>query len=139
MNSGFNAVVVNPSGFKVQRQSQQMPFYFGGSQVPLRQMIGSGVMKFNRPPAHLEMKGGIVNFTNPPLSDLTRRKIMNQISGLRQLLINFEEDNEPSPEVEETMRRTNGIINEVLEGIDPSNNPNEAYGRAVVNILRRYF
>lgn len=50
MNSGFSPVVVNPSGFKVQRQSQQPPFYFGGSQVPIQKMAGSGVMKINRPP-----------------------------------------------------------------------------------------
>jgi hypothetical protein len=43
MNSGFSPVVVNPSGFKVQRQSQQMPFHFGGSQVPIHMMTGGGM------------------------------------------------------------------------------------------------
>jgi len=43
MNSGFNPVVVNPEGFKVQRQSQQMPFHFGGSQVPIHMMTGGGM------------------------------------------------------------------------------------------------
>ena len=44
MNSGFSPAVINPSGFKIQRQSQQMPFFFGGSQVPLHLgMRGSGM------------------------------------------------------------------------------------------------
>jgi hypothetical protein len=34
MNSGYYPVVVNPGLKRVQTQSQQTPFYFGGSQVP---------------------------------------------------------------------------------------------------------
>lgn len=61
MNSGFNPVVVSPSGFKVQRQSQQMPFHFGGSQVPVHIMTGGGTMRINRPPVippHLAKMSG---------------------------------------------------------------------------------
>lgn len=65
MNSGFDPVVVNPSGFRIQRESQQKPFYFGGSQVPVHiatgGMDGRGVMRINRPqvlPPHLVKKSG---------------------------------------------------------------------------------
>jgi len=51
MNSGFDPVVVAPSLWKVQTQTQQRPFRFGGSQVPVHLgSRGSGVMKINRPP-----------------------------------------------------------------------------------------
>ena len=50
MNGGFDPVVVNPSGFRVQRASQQTPFYFGGSQVPIHIATGGGIMRINRPP-----------------------------------------------------------------------------------------
>jgi hypothetical protein len=50
MNSGFDPMVVAPSLFKVQTKSQQVPFRFGGSQVPIHLgMRGSGVAKINRP------------------------------------------------------------------------------------------
>jgi len=35
MNSGFYPTVVMPGCFRVQTQSQQLPFYFGASTVPL--------------------------------------------------------------------------------------------------------
>ena len=41
MNSGFNPIVVSPSGFKVQRASQQAPFHFGGSNMPM--LSGRGI------------------------------------------------------------------------------------------------
>ena len=51
MNSGFDPVVVAPSLWKVQTQTQQRPFRFGGSQVPAHLgSRGSGMMKINRPP-----------------------------------------------------------------------------------------
>ena len=61
MNSGFEPVLVAPGRWKVQTATQQKPFRFGGSQVPLHLgMLGSGiddmnkmgrsVMKINRPP-----------------------------------------------------------------------------------------
>ena len=50
MNGGFDPVVANPSGFRVQRASQQTPFYFGGSQVPVHIATGGGIMRINRPP-----------------------------------------------------------------------------------------
>jgi hypothetical protein len=34
MNSGFYPKVLDPTGFRAQTQSQQPPFFFGGSQVP---------------------------------------------------------------------------------------------------------
>lgn len=43
MNSGFDPLVVNPYGFKIQTQTQQTPFYFGGSQVPVHMMTGGGM------------------------------------------------------------------------------------------------
>jgi hypothetical protein len=44
MNSGFDPVVVAPGLWKTQTASQQMPFHFGGSQVPIHLgMRGSGV------------------------------------------------------------------------------------------------
>ena len=51
MNTGFDPMVVAPSLFKVQTKSQQVPFRFGGSQVPIHLgMRGKGVvMKINRP------------------------------------------------------------------------------------------
>ena len=50
MNSGFDPVVVAPSLWKVQTQTQQRPFRFGGSQVPANLGgRGSGMMKINRP------------------------------------------------------------------------------------------
>ena len=61
MNGGFDPVVVNPSGFRVQRASQQTPFYFGGSQVPIHKATGGGIMRINRPPVllpHLSKIGG---------------------------------------------------------------------------------
>jgi len=59
MNSGFDPVVVAPGMWKVQTATQQKPFRFGGSQVPLHLgMLGSGTMntmgrgemKINYPP-----------------------------------------------------------------------------------------
>jgi hypothetical protein len=35
MNSGFDPMIVAPSLFRKQTASQQSPFFFGGSQVPL--------------------------------------------------------------------------------------------------------
>lgn len=35
MNSGFDPMIIAPSLFKKQTASQQAPFFFGGSQVPL--------------------------------------------------------------------------------------------------------
>lgn len=44
MNSGFDPLVVAPSSFKLQTASQQVPFHFGGSQVPLHlAMRGNGI------------------------------------------------------------------------------------------------
>ena len=44
MNTGFDPVVVAPGLFKTQTASQQMPFRFGGSQVPIHlAMRGSGM------------------------------------------------------------------------------------------------
>jgi hypothetical protein len=34
MNSGFNPILFSNASANVQMQSQQKPFYFGGSQVP---------------------------------------------------------------------------------------------------------
>ena len=89
MNSGFSPAVVNPSGFKVQRQSQQTPFYFGGSQVPLQQMIGSGVMKVNRPPVHLGMRGGMLVEAEDDeiyINDLQNNILVDMIESTRDLL-----------------------------------------------------
>ena len=52
MSGGYNAKVVNPSGFRAQTQSGslQTPFFFGGSQVPTDLFLarssfsGSGIM-----------------------------------------------------------------------------------------------
>ena len=50
MNSGFDPVVLAPGLWKTQTASQQTPFHFGGSQVPINLgMRGSGVAKINRP------------------------------------------------------------------------------------------
>ena len=48
----FNPVVVYPSGFRVQRASQQKPFHFGGSSVPM--MRGGGI---SAPPLTTGMDG----------------------------------------------------------------------------------
>jgi hypothetical protein len=46
MNSGFDPVVVAPGLFKTQTATQQKPFRFGGSQVPIHlAMSGSGMRK----------------------------------------------------------------------------------------------
>lgn len=46
MNTGFDPVVVAPGIWKTQTASQQMPFRFGGSQVPIHLgMMGSGMRK----------------------------------------------------------------------------------------------
>ena len=52
MNTGFIPVVVSPSGFKVQRASQQAPFHFGGSPLPMysgRGIISSRVYPSKSP------------------------------------------------------------------------------------------
>ena len=50
MNTGFDPVVVAPGLWRTQTASQQTPFHFGGSQVPINLgMRGSGIMKINRP------------------------------------------------------------------------------------------
>lgn len=85
MNGGFDPVVVNPSGFRVQRASQQTPFYFGGSQVPIHMATGGGIMRINRPPVlppHLsKMRGGMLRPPVPPLNIAAMRK--------RQLMTNL--------------------------------------------------
>ncbi len=44
MNTGFDPVVVAPGLFKTQTATQQKPFRFGGSQVPIHLgMMGRGV------------------------------------------------------------------------------------------------
>jgi hypothetical protein len=44
MNSGFDPVVVAPGKWKVQTATQQKPFRFGGSQVPIHLgMMGRGM------------------------------------------------------------------------------------------------
>jgi len=44
MNSGFDPVVASPGRWKVQTATQQKPFHFGGSQVPIHLgMMGRGV------------------------------------------------------------------------------------------------
>jgi len=46
MNTGFDPVVVAPGLWKTQTATQQMPFHFGGSQVPIHLgMRGSGMRK----------------------------------------------------------------------------------------------
>ena len=46
MNTGFDPVVVAPGLWKTQTASQQTPFRFGGSQVPIHlAMRGSGMRK----------------------------------------------------------------------------------------------
>lgn len=50
MNSGFDPVVVAPGLWKTQTATQQRPFHFGGSQVPIHLgMRGSGMTKLDRP------------------------------------------------------------------------------------------
>jgi hypothetical protein len=58
MNSGFDPVVVAPGLFKTQTATQQKPFHFGGSQVPIHLgMRGSGMaIRPVKPPA------GLVNY-----------------------------------------------------------------------------
>lgn len=90
MNSGFSPAVVNPSGFKVQRQSQQTPFYFGGSQVQLQHMIGSGVMKINRPPAYLGVKGGMLVEAEDDevmINEAMNNNLIDMIEETRDLLL----------------------------------------------------
>ena len=44
MNSGFDPVVVAPGLWRTQTATQQTPFHFGGSQVPIHLgMRGSGM------------------------------------------------------------------------------------------------
>lgn len=44
MNTGFDPVVVAPGLWKTQTATQQMPFRFGGSQVPIHLgMMGRGM------------------------------------------------------------------------------------------------
>jgi hypothetical protein len=112
MNSGFNPVVLNPEGFKVQRQSQQMPFHFGGSQVPIHMMTGGGMPRVavpfiqpkrpvmsirpvRKPPQHLaKMSGGMLN-PNTPLTRATRNDIIDMLDETPTLLrLEMEDDKE---------------------------------------------
>lgn len=48
MNSGFDPMIIAPSLFKRQTASQQAPFFFGGSQVPLHLGIKGGGMSSSK-------------------------------------------------------------------------------------------
>ncbi len=68
METGFNPVVVAPSLWRVQTETQQKPFRFGGSQVPPQRMSGMGsVMRINRPPKRSDI--------------ISRHKLYNENSG----------------------------------------------------------
>lgn len=96
MNGGFDPVVVAPSLWKVQTQTQQIPFRFGGSQVPANLgSRGSGMMKINRPPnvprpfakgegVKRKMDGsmtGSLNRAEP--TDMDRAMLMERFDNIR--------------------------------------------------------
>jgi hypothetical protein len=129
MNSGFSPAVVNPSGFKVQRQSHQTPFYFGGSQVPLQHMVGRG------------MKGGRI-MPQPiiALSREERERIEAMVNETIELLYDELEDmirpDATAPDINEKIRRFPEVrnrIQEVLQG-----NPTERDGEKIIDYLMDY-
>ena len=130
MNGGFDPVVVNPSGFRVQRASQQTPFYFGGSQVPIHIATGGGIMRINRPsvlPRHLsKMRGGmLIEATNEDF-DVSHIQKINIIAMLDETidLLNLEAEERGgfTPNITEKIQRfpeVNRIIRRRLMIIPP--------------------
>ena len=85
MNTGFDPVVVAPSLWKVQTQTQQRPFRFGGSQVSAHLgSRGSGMMKINRPPniPRPFAKGEGVKRKMAP-TDMDRERLMTRFDNIR--------------------------------------------------------
>lgn len=88
MNSGFDPVVLAPGMWKTQTATQQTPFHFGGSQVPINLgMRGSGIMKINRPkiPEALmreRMMGEGMTSSVMPLESALKKEIQYEIRRL---------------------------------------------------------
>ena len=67
MNSGFDPVVAAPGMWKVQTATQQKPFRFGGSQVPIHlAMSGRGMPREAVPFQHTRPVMSIRPVRRPP-------------------------------------------------------------------------
>jgi hypothetical protein len=67
MNTGFDPVVVAPGLWKTQTATQQMPFRFGGSQVPIHLgMMGRGMPREAVPFQHTRPVMSIRPIRRPP-------------------------------------------------------------------------
>jgi hypothetical protein len=130
MNSGFDPMIVAPSLFRRQTASQQAPFHFGGSQVPLHLgMKGRG------------MKGGRMMMTQPiELSIEKRQQIEDMISETIDLLNEELDDmirpDATVPNINNKIRRFPAVrnrIQEVLQG-----NPTERVGEKIIDYLNDY-
>jgi hypothetical protein len=88
MNSGFDPVVLAPGLWKTQTATQQTPFHFGGSQVPINLgMRGSGINKINRPkiPEALmreRMMGEGASSSVMPMDSAIKKQIQYEIRRL---------------------------------------------------------
>ena len=88
MNTGFIPVVVSPSGFRVQRASQQVPFHFGASSVaPMMRGGGIGPSKGTVSQEIIKlimskgMEEGIPHRTLVELQGLMRGELADMDSG----------------------------------------------------------
>jgi len=126
MNGGFDPVVVNPSGFKIQRQSQQTPFYFGGSQVPIHIATGGGIMRINRPPVRppsLAMTGGMMveaTIDEVDVRSSTMRQLKEFLNETMDLLMAEEQEVGTSVNLRNKMRRFSAIRRRIINMIKPS-------------------
>jgi hypothetical protein len=150
MNSGFNPVVVNPSSFRIQRQSQQMPFHFGGSQVPVHMatggMEGMGVvMRINRPPVRppsLAMSGGMLVEATRDEIDVrpsTKRQLKAFLNETMDLLRTEEREVGVDENTQEKRMRFPAIRRRIIEMIKPSARPiSEGQARRIMTYLFNY-
>lgn len=150
MNSGFEPVVMYPGGFKIQRQSQQTPFYFGGSQVPVHMatggMEGSGaVMRINRPPVRppsLAMSGGMLVEATRDEIDIrpsTKRQLREFLKETIDLLRAEEREVGTDENTQEKRMRFPAIRRRIIEMIKPSARPiSEGQAQRIMTYLFNY-
>ena len=105
MNSGFDPMIVAPSLFRRQTASQQTPFHFGGSQVPLHLGMSGGRMASKPPPRR--------RLSPPLLTPQTRARIMRLLADTMPML---EAEENQYGESEEITRRMN-LVDEMEEDI----------------------
>ena len=88
MNSGFDPMIVAPSLFKKQTASQQAPFFFGGSQVPIHLGIKGGGMTSSKVGIEVSIPKPKIEISEETrrLRDLIKKQNRHKADILREYL-----------------------------------------------------